>query len=129
MTELFVNFGKLSIGFLGILGPLALLLGFLHIRDRRQSMLYPTVLRELNSPDLRGRFAVNIRCRPFGADAVSVELWQCSREQAWDIIERLSAKLPDHVRLEVDGLADCRLGYTWKLKMMRSGPSVSYDTA
>ena len=128
MTELIVSLGKLSIGFLGILGPVALLLGFLHIHDQRRSMLYPTVLRELNWPDLRGLFAVNIKCRPFGADTVIVELWSCSREQVWDVIERLSAKLPAHVRLEVNGFTDCRAKSAWKLTVMRSQPSISYCT-
>jgi len=126
MTEMLVSLGKLSIGFLGILGPVALLLGFLHIRDQRQSMLYPTVLRELNLPDLRGLFAVNIKSRLFGADTVIVELWRCSREQVWDVIERLSATLPAHVRLEVNGIADCRVRSAWKLTVMRSQPSISY---
>lgn len=128
MTEMLVSLGKLSIGFLGILGPVALLLGFLHIRDQRQSVLYPTVLRELNLPDLRGLFAVNIKSRPFGADTVIVELWHCSREQVWDVIERLSAKLPAHVRFEVNGITDCRARSTWKLTVMRSQPTASYCT-
>jgi hypothetical protein len=104
MTEMLVSLGKLSIGFLGILGPIILLLGFLHIRDQRESMLYTTVLRELNLPDLRGLFAVKIKSRPFGADTVMIDLWNCPREQVWDVIERLSTKLPAHVRLEVNAL-------------------------
>jgi len=128
MTEMLISLGKLSLGFLGILGPLALLLGFLHIRDQRQSMLYPTILRELNLPDLRGLFAVKIKSRPFGADTVIVDLWRCSRDQVWDVIERLSAKLPAHVRLEVNGITDCRVRSAWKLTVMRSQPSISYCT-
>jgi hypothetical protein len=128
MTELFVSLGKLSIGFLGILGPVALLLGFLHIRDRRQSTLYPMVLRELTRPDLRGLFAVKIKSRPVGADTVIVELWHCTREQVWNVIERLSAKLPAHVRFEVNGITDCRARSTWKLTVMRSRPPASYCT-
>lgn len=128
MTEMLLSLGKLSIGFLGILGPLALLLGFLRIRDQRQSMLYTTVLRELNLPDLRGLFAVNIKSRPFGADTVMVDQWHCSRERVWDVIEKLSTKLPAHVRLEVNGITDCRTRSTWKLTVMRSQPSASYCT-
>jgi hypothetical protein len=128
MTELFVSLGKLSIGFLGILGPVALLLCFLHIRDRRQSTLYPIVLRELTQPDLRGLFAVKIKSRPFGADSVIVELWHCTREQVWNVIERLSAKLPAYVRFEVNGITDCRARSTWKLTVMRSRPPASYCT-
>ena len=126
MTELLVNIAKLLIGFLGILGPVALLLGFLHIRDQRQSSLYTKVLVELNLTDLRGLFGVNIKSRPFGTDTVMVDLWHCSREQMWDVIERLSAKLPAHVKLEVNGITDCRLNSAWKLTVMRSQPSISY---
>ena len=128
MTELMASLGKLSIGFLGILGPIALLLGFLHTRDQRQSMLYTKVLVDLNLPVLRGLFAVKIKSRPFGADTVIVDLWHCSREQVWDVIERVSTNLPAHVRFEVNGIADCRVRSTWKLTVMRSQPSASYCT-
>jgi hypothetical protein len=126
MTEMLVSLGKLLIGFLGILGPAALLLGFLHIRDRRQSTLYTKVLVELNLPELRGLFGVKIKSRPFGADTVMVDLWHCSREQVWDVIERLSAKLPANAKLEVNGVTDCRVMSAWKLTVMRSQPSISY---
>ena len=128
MTELMVSLGKLSIGFLGILGPIALLLGFLHTRDQRQSRLYTKVLVDLNLPVLRGLFAVKIKSRPFGADTVIVDLWHCSREQVWDVIGRLSTNFPAHVRFEVNGIADCRVISTWKLTVMRSQPSASYCT-
>lgn len=126
MVELMVSLGKLSIGFLCILGPLALPFLFLHIRDHRQSELYTTVLRELNLPELRGLFTVKILTRPLTADRVVVDLWQCSREQVWGVIEKLSAQLPEHVRLEVNGITDCRVKSTWKLTVMRSQPSVAY---
>jgi hypothetical protein len=126
MVELLVSLGKLSIGFLCILGPLALPFLLLHIRDHRESELYTTVLRELNLPELRGLFTVRILTRPFTADTVVVDLWQCSREQVWGVIEKLSARLPGHVRLEVNGITDCRVRSTWKLTVMRTQPSVSY---
>ena len=126
MVELLVSLGKLSIGFLCILGPLALPFLFLHIRDHRESELYTTVLRELNLPELRGLFTVRILTRPLTADTVVVDLWQCSREQVWGVIEKLSTQLPEHVRLEVNGITDCRVRSTWKLTVMRTQPSVSY---
>jgi hypothetical protein len=126
MVELLVSLGKLSIGFLCILGPLALPFLLLHIRDHRESELYTTVLRELNLPELRGLFTVRILTRPLTADTVVVDLWQCSKEQVWGVIEKLSARLPGHVRLEVNGITDCRVRSTWKLTVMRTQPSVSY---
>ena len=126
MIELLESLGKLSIGFLCILGPIALLFVFLHIRDQRESVLSTTVLRELNLPDLRGLFSVRIQSRLFGADTVEIDLWHCSREQVWSVIEKVSTQLPEHVRLEVNGITDCRVRSTWKLKVMRTQPSVSY---
>jgi hypothetical protein len=126
MVELLVSLGKLSIGFLCILGPLALPFLFLHIRDHRESALYTIVLRELNLPELRGLFTVRILTRPLTADTVVVDLWQCSREQVWSVIEKLSTQLPDHVRFKVNGITDCRVRSTWNLTVMRTQPSVSY---
>jgi hypothetical protein len=126
MVELLMSLGKLSIGFLCILGPFALPFLFLHIREHRESELYTTVLRELNLPELRGLFTVRILTRPLTADTVVVDLWQCSREQVWGVIEKLSAQLPEHVRLEVNGITDCRARSTWKLTVMRTHPPVSY---
>jgi hypothetical protein len=126
MIELLVSLGKLSIGFVCILGPIALLLVFLHIRDQRESVLFTTVLRELSLPDLRGLFTVKIKSRLFGADTVEVDLWHCSREQVWGVIEKLSAQLPEHVRFEVNGITDCRVRSTWKLTVMRTQLSVAY---
>ena len=125
MFELLVSLGKLSIGFLCILAPFALPLLFRHIRDHRKSELYTTVLRALNLPELRGLFTVRILSRPLTADTVAVDLWRCSREQVWGVIEKLSAQLPEHVRLEVNGITDCRVRSTWKLTVMRCQSPVS----
>jgi len=125
MVELMVSLGKLSIGFLCILGPVALAILFLQNREHRESELYTTVLRELNVPELRGLFTARILTRPLTADTVVVDLWQCSREQVWGVIERLAAQLPEHVRLEVNGITDCRVRSTWKLTVMRTQPSLA----
>ena len=65
MEELLIRLGELAIGFLSMMGPLVLLMIFLKLRDQRESLLYTVVLKELNSPDLRGLFAVKIRCSVF----------------------------------------------------------------
>ena len=126
MNDLIVSLAKLTIGFVGILGPVVLLLMIMNNRDRRESMLFATVLLELNRPHLRGLFTVKIKSRPLWADTVVVELWNCSREQVWNVIEILSAKLPTHARLEVNGITDCRVQSTWKLIVMRTQDFVSY---
>jgi hypothetical protein len=99
---------------------------FLHIRDQRESKLFATVLAELNIPRLRGLTTVKVNSTPLWADTVVVELWNCSREQVWDVIEALSAKLPSRVRLEVNGITDCRVRSTWKLTVSRTHPFVAY---
>jgi hypothetical protein len=129
MLELLLSLGKLSIGFLCVLAPFALPFLFRHIRDHRESELYTTVLRALNLPELQGLFTVRILSRPLTADTVVVDLWRCSREQVWGIIEKLSAQLPEHVRLEVNGITDCRVRSTWKLTVMRTQPPMSYCPA
>ena len=126
MVDLLESLGKLTIGFLGILGPIVLLMTFLHVRDQRESMLFAIVLAELNLPQLRGLSTVKIKSRPLWADTVVVDLWNCSRERVWEVIETLSTKLPSRVRLEVNGITDCRVRSTWKLTVMRTHPFVSY---
>ena len=125
MVELMVSLGKLFIGFLSMLGPLALLLAIQHTRDRRAAALSTTVLRELNSPHLRGLFSVKIKTNPFKGGVVAVDLWNCSRDQVWDILQRLSAQLASHVRVEVNGISDGRTRSPWTLTVTRKSSSVA----
>jgi hypothetical protein len=115
MTELLSIIGKLILGFAGILGPVAFLLALRSAHDRRVAALSARVLQELNSPDLRGLFAAKVKSPLTGADTVVVDLWSCSRDQVWEVMERLSAKLPAHVRVEVNGVSDCRMRSVWTL--------------
>ncbi len=119
MEALLLNLGKLALGFLCMLGPIVFLMALRRVRDRREAALALTVLRELNSPDLRGLFSLNVVSRSIGKDSVVVDLWGCSREQAWDVMEKLSAKLPRHVRVEVNGIRDGRLRSAWILTATR----------
>jgi hypothetical protein len=123
MIELVVSLGKLLIGFLGMVGPVALLLVFLSNRDRRVDQLSTTVLRELNAPELRGLFAVKIRSNPFSGEVVAVDLWNCSRDQLWEVLQRLSAQLPPRVRVEINGISDSRTRATWTLTAKRNPAS------
>jgi hypothetical protein len=123
MIDLLANLGKLATGFLGILVPFVILIVLLRMRDRREAALWATVLPELNLPDLRGLFSVKIKSRPFGRDAVMVELWGCSREQVWDLMERLSKRLPARVRVVVNGISDCRLNSIWTLTVTKNLPT------
>jgi hypothetical protein len=113
MIELLTSLGKLSIGFLCILGPFVLLIAFLRACDRREAALSTRVLHELNSPNLRGLFSVKVKSRLIGADTVIVDLWSCSREQV------------AYVQVEVNGISGSRLNSEWTLTV-RKGPAVAY---
>jgi hypothetical protein len=125
MVELLIRLGRLSVGFLIMMGPLILFLVFLKLRDDRESVLHTMVLKKLNSPELRGLFAVKIKCGLFSRqDTVVVELWDCPKEQVWDTIIHLSNHLPLQVRLVVNGMADFQSRWTVTLKAQRRIPSV-----
>jgi hypothetical protein len=124
MMELVTSLWKLGMGFLCILGPVVVLLAFLRIRDLREDSLRTRVLLELNSPNLRGLYSMEVESRPFGSDTVKVDLWNCSREQVWDLMERLSVRLPAHVRVEVNGISGSRLNSEWTLTV-RKGPAAA----
>ncbi len=126
MEQLLIRLGELGIGFLSMMGPLVLLMMFLKLRDQRESILYIVVLKELNSPDLRGLFAVKIRCSVFSRqDTVMVDLWNCPKERVLDTVIQLSTHLPPEVRLVVNGMADSRSRSALTLKVERNIRSVS----
>ena len=93
MTDLLISLGKLAIGFLCILGPLVLYIALHRLRDRREITLSTKVLQGLNSPEFRGLYSMKVRSRLIGADKVIVDLWGCSRDQVWDLMEKLYAEL------------------------------------
>lgn len=120
MIELLISLSKLVIGFFCIAGPVVVLLMWLRARDRRVAMLSTVALKELNLPELRGLFAVKIKNNPFSGGVVAVDLWNCSRDQLWDVLLRLSAQLPSHVRVEVNGISDSRTRSTWTVSAKRN---------
>jgi hypothetical protein len=125
MVELVIRLGELGVGFLSMMAPLLLLMVFLKLRDERESILYTAVLKELNSPDLRGLFAVKVRCSVFTRqDTVMIDLWNCPREQVWNTIIRLFTRLPPQTRLVINGMDDFRSRSTLTLKVERTIPSV-----
>jgi hypothetical protein len=108
MTELLTTLAQLALGFMGLMAPVAVLLVALERRDRRARALNTIALQQLNTPELRGLYAVAVKTRPFGGGRVSVDLWGCSRHQLWDVMDRLALALPRSVRFEVNGLSDRR---------------------
>ena len=125
MEGLVARLALLVVGFLGILGPLVLLMGFLGLRDRQESIVLGAVLKELNSPDLRGLFAVNVQCRLFSRQAtVTIDLQDCSKEQILDTVIKLSSRVPSQVQLVVNGITDSRSRSALTLNVKRSFSSV-----
>lgn len=119
METLLLSMAKLALGFVCMIGPIVFLLALQRVRDRREAALVLAVLQEMNSPDLRGLFSVRAASRSIGNDSVAVDLWGCSHGQVWDVMERLSAKLPSQVRVEVNGLRDDRSRSAWRLTRTR----------
>lgn len=102
--------GGLLIGISVTLGPVVGLMHLLNLRDRRESALQGVVLQKVNSRDLRGLIAFQIRCAFFSRRSlVALDMRACSRDQIWDVITRLSQSLPPRVRLVVDGTGDRHL--------------------
>jgi hypothetical protein len=125
MDALLLNVGQLLAGFLCILGPLGFLLAHLRLRDQREATLSLAALRELNTPELRGMLAVKVESRFIGRDKVVVDVGGCSREQLWGVMEKLTVKLPSHVRVQVNGLGDNRFRPAWILTANRKLPSAA----
>jgi hypothetical protein len=106
MIEFFMNVSKLLMGLTCVLAPVIILLMTLAQRDRRRHSLNTVVLGQLNRRELGGLYSVSIRPRLLGGGIVSVDLWNCSRDQVRDVLEGLAERLPRTVRLEVNGLTD-----------------------
>jgi|GEM_PF-2969592 len=125
MNDMAANLATVIGGLLGAIGPVALFLMLMNARDRRESRLFTTVILEMNRPRLRGNFTVKVRSWPIVGSSVMIHLYDCSREQVWNVIEDVSTKLPADVRLEVNGITDCRANSTWKLTVKRGIPAES----
>jgi hypothetical protein len=125
MSPLLIRLGQLVLGFMAITGPLIVLLLFLEARDRRESSLCGIILKQLNSPNLRGLFSFRIRHGLLsGRGAVIVDLWGCSSEQVWGTTMQLSMSLPPKVRLVVNGTMDYKHKVGFAMKVRREAFSV-----
>ena len=113
----------LFIGFLSMLRPLVLLLGFLNYRDRQKSFLLGEALGVLNSLDLRGLFTGKVRLGLFTWHrTVIAEPFDCSTERTWNAIMTISDPFPSQVQLKVNVLADSRSRSTLILNVKRVPP-------
>jgi hypothetical protein len=125
MSQLLIEIGRLFLGLVAVTGPLIVLVLILEARDRRESKLCGIILKQLNSPNLRGLFSFRIRHGLFfRRDIVILDLWGCSSEQLWDTTVQLSMSLPPEVRLVVNGTMDYKHKVGFAMKVRRDAFSV-----
>jgi hypothetical protein len=133
MTALMISLAKLIMGMIFIGGPLIFLIALLHVRDNRKSIIDGIACKGLNSPDLRGLVAANTKCALLSKRCtVEVDIWNCSNERIWDVIEGLRANLPSSGRLVVNGIAACSPKAIFLLeirRITRSGEPPSHLTS
>jgi len=97
----------LIIGTFMVLGPVMAFIGLLNWRERRESALHTSVLKQFATREIRGRIAIQVRCGLFSRPGiVTVDMWTCSRDEVWDAITRLGRHLPPGARLVVNGSVD-----------------------
>ncbi len=129
MEGLLTRLVLLLIGFGMMMSPLAVLIVFLRRRERQESLLRGIVVKELNSPALRGLFAVNVRCGLFTPHGtITIDLLDCSKEQMLRTLLQLSDCLPMDVHLVANGVANLRSRSTLALDLkwtLSSVPTVN----
>lgn len=95
--------------------PVIGLLELLNFRDRRESRLLGSVMKELAARHFSGRIAVHVHCALLSRrSVVKLDMRACSHDEIWLTVARLSRTLPPTVRLRVDGVVDpqCRAPVT-----------------
>lgn len=120
MAALMISLAKLIIGFILVAAPLICLIVLFHARDYRMSIIEGIVGKELNSPDLRGLVAANTKYALLSKSCrVEVDMWGCSANQIWDVIDRLRINLPSSARLLVNGIPARSLKTRFSLEIKR----------
>jgi hypothetical protein len=124
MVALTISLAKLIMGFILVAAPLICLMLLLRVRDQRKSMIEGIVGKVLNSPDLRGLVAAHTQYALLSKSCrVEVDLWNCSSEQIWDVIDRLRTNLPSNARLFVNGIPARSPKTTFSLEIKRTTQS------
>lgn len=107
-----------------ILSPVAWAV-LLNLRDRRQSALYGTIMKQFVSEDFCGRVAIQIRCALLSRKGVAtIDVLYCSQDEIWDVITRLSRipTLSPNVSLEMKGAVDRQCLATFIVATTRRQP-------
>jgi hypothetical protein len=120
MAALMISLAKLIMGFIFVAAPLIYLIILLHVWGHRRSIMEGIVGKELNSPDLRGLVASYTKYALLSKSCrVEVDIWNCSSEQIWDVIDRLRTNLPSNARLVVNGIPARSLKTIFSLEIKR----------
>jgi hypothetical protein len=87
--------------------PVVGLLELLNLRDRRESRLLGTVMKELAARHFSGRIAVRAHCALLSRrSVVRLDMRACWHDEIWLTVARLSRTLPPAARLLVDATVD-----------------------
>jgi len=98
-----------DVGFLVVtltvgVGPVAVLIGLLNRRDRREAALFRAACAAFSAQALRSDVAVRVRCGLVARrSVVSVDLRACTPAEFWEAMTRLRQELPSSARLRLDG--------------------------
>jgi hypothetical protein len=85
-------------------GPVAVLIGLLNRRDRREAALFRAACAAFSAQALRSDVAVRVRCGLVARrSVVSVDLRACTPAEFWEAMTRLRQELPSSARLRLDG--------------------------
>ena len=85
-------------------GPVAVLIGLLNWRDRRETALFNAARSAFSAQALRSDVAVGVRCGLLSPrSVVTVNLRACPPGELWEAMTRLRQRLPASARLRLDG--------------------------
>jgi hypothetical protein len=104
MDQALRDVGFLVVALTAGVGPVAVLIGLLNRRDRREAALFRAACAAFSAQALRSDVAVRVRCGLVARrSVVSVDLRACKPAELWEAIARLRQELPSSARLRLDG--------------------------
>ena len=85
-------------------GPVAVLIGLLNRRDRREAALLSAACSAFSGQALRSDVAVGVHSGLWSRrSVVTVDLRACAPGELWEAMTRLRQRLPASARLRLDG--------------------------
>jgi hypothetical protein len=107
-------------------GPVAVLIGLLNRRDRREARLFARVCEGLSPQAMRSDVAVRVRCAILGRRSVAtVDMQGCAPAQVWEAMARLRGLLPPAVQLRLEAPVDRSLRTRLTVERVDAGGEVA----